>query len=37
MEWGYRKVSNHVPADKPLMDGFGQEELRIAEESTVYL
>lgn len=37
MEWGYRKVSNHVPADKPLMDGFGREELRVAEESTVYL
>lgn len=37
VEWGNRKASNHVPADKLLMDEFGQEELCFAEESTICL
>lgn len=37
MEWGDRNVSNHVPADKLLMDEFGQEKSRFAKASTVCL
>lgn len=33
VEWGNCKVSDHVLADKLLMDKFAQEEQDFAEES----
>lgn len=33
MEQGNCKVSDHIPADKLLMDKFAQEEQGFAEES----